>query len=85
MRLRDHGVSVRYLDREAVILDLDTSKYLTVNATGAVILRALAQGADPAEMAAAVLERFDTDRATAESDVRTFLKSMEQLGLIESD
>jgi hypothetical protein len=83
MRLRDSGVSVRYLDREAVILDLDTSKYLTVNATGAVILRALALGAETTEMVAAVIERFDIDRSTAESDVRAFLESLQELGLID--
>lgn len=83
MRLRTSGVSIRYLDREAVILDLDTSKYLSINATGAVILKALTVGAEPDEMVAAVVERFDIDRTAAESDVRTFLDTLRQLGLIE--
>lgn len=83
MRLRQRQVSMRELDGETVVLDLLTSRYLAVNAPGTVLLDRLDQDRTEEELVQALLAEFDVDDATARADVRGFVESLRQLGLLD--
>lgn len=67
-------------DGTAVLLDLDGHQVLSLNTTGALIVRELYAGAANAhDLAAHVMKAFDIDQATAERDVAEFLTQLRAL------
>jgi hypothetical protein len=83
LRLRGKGVTWLEIDGEIVALDAETSKYLSANASGAVLWQALAEGATRDELAAALTAVFDVDERTALADVNGFVAELEARQLIE--
>jgi Coenzyme PQQ synthesis protein D (PqqD) len=69
LRLRSDRISWREIDDEVVAVDVATSTYVSANASGKVLWRALADGATHDELVAALTTEFgiDRDRAAAES------------------
>lgn len=83
LRLRDDAVSWAPTDDDAiVVLDLRTSKYLSLNASGSVLWQRLADGADEAQLRGALVERFELDEPTATRDVGAFLSTLRERDLI---
>lgn len=82
-RLRPGAVSWREADGEVIALDLTTSDYLGVNASGKVLWTRLADGATSGELATALVAEFGVDRARAEADVAAFLDDARTRGLLE--
>ncbi|MGI8792291.1 MAG: PqqD family protein [Acidimicrobiales bacterium] len=66
----------RLVDDEVIALDLRTSGYIALNATGAVLWQALADGATTNSLVTALTDAFTVDAATAAADVDTFLAEM---------
>ena len=83
LRLRHKGVTWLEIDGEIVALDAETSKYLSANASGAVLWQALAEGATRDELAEALRSTFDIDERTALVDVDGFVAELEARHLIE--
>jgi hypothetical protein len=83
VKLREGAVSWREVDGEAILLDLETSAYLGVNATGTVLWPLLDTGTTPAAMAAALVERFEVEPDVAREDVGAFLEQARRLRLLE--
>lgn len=83
MRLRRDGVSARELDGELVMLDLRGNRYLTVSASGTLLLQRLEEGAGRDELVAALTERYGIDAATAGADVDAFLGQLRAEHLLE--
>jgi len=81
-RLRKNGVSWRELDGQIVVLDLESSKYVTVSGAGAVIWEHLVPGASIDEIVDALVEVFDIDQATARADTEAFLEDLRQRNLL---
>ena len=81
-RLRKNGVSWRELDGQIIVLDLENSKYVTVNGAGAVIWERLVAGASVDELVEELVESFDIDDATARSDTEAFLDDLRQRNLL---
>jgi hypothetical protein len=81
-RLRKNGVSWRELDGQIIVLDLESSKYVTVNGAGAVIWERLVAGASVDELVEELVESFDIDDATARSDTEAFLDDLRQRNLL---
>jgi hypothetical protein len=81
-RLRKNGVSWRELDGQIVVLDLESSKYVTVSGAGAVIWERLVPGTTVDEIVSALVEVFDIDEATARADTESFLEDLRQRNLL---
>src|SRR5262249_42545890 len=85
-RLRLRADRVKWLegDGEVVALDEQTFVYLNANATASVLWTSLAAGATREELVERLVDGFDVDRATAETDVDAFVSDLEARGLLES-
>lgn len=74
----------REFDGELVILDLKSSTYLTTNASGAVLMKALSEDQTDAQLADTLIETFGISPEQAEQDVSTFINELSKGGLLES-
>ncbi len=82
MRVRSDDVMWREVDDEVVILDLKTSTYLSTNKTGAYLWKLLQEDRDTNELEIALADTYRVDRATAQSDVGTFLDMLRSKELL---
>lgn len=82
LTVRQDDLSWRRVDDEVVVLDLRSSRYLSLNGSGALLWEALAEGADEDQLAAALVDEYDIDRARAEQDARAFLDDCLERGII---
>jgi hypothetical protein len=82
LRLRP-DVEWRDIDGEVVVLDLDTSEYLAVNHSGAVLWPLVAAGATEGDLAEALRAHYDVDGGRARADVSEFVVRLRALGLVE--
>lgn len=83
MKLRGSEVSVREIDGEMVLLDLRTSKYLTANRVGTILLRLLAEERTTDDLVDALVAEFEVPRETALADVDAFVSELSTRGLLE--
>jgi hypothetical protein len=65
-----------------VVLDLDSSQYLTVRGSGVYLFELLGVERDRDELVAALLARFEVDEGTARDDVDRFLADLAEAGLL---
>lgn len=82
LTVRPEDLSWRRVDDEVVVLDLRSSRYLSLNGSGALLWEALADGADEDALAAALVAEFGIDRARAEQDTRAFLNDCVERGIV---
>jgi hypothetical protein len=82
LRLRDEGLNWREVDGEVVVLDVQRSHYLNLNATGCVLWLMLADGATERQLVDKLMEEFDVTQATAQADVEAFLSSCRENDLL---
>jgi hypothetical protein len=80
--LRADGLAAQHLDDEVVVLDLVTSSYLLLNATGATLWPVLQSGATLARLVEVLVAEFEIAGDIAERDVTAFLAELERLGLV---
>ncbi|HWU11151.1 MAG TPA: PqqD family protein [Streptomyces sp.] len=83
MRLRAEGLSARELSGEIILLDLRSSRYLSVSGVGVDIVNLLSVDRTEEELIAAVLEQYEVDEATVRRDALTFLGQLRDAGLLE--
>lgn len=84
MKLRANDLTWREIDGDLVILDLQSSTYLTTNASGTVLMKQLTEDRTNAELVQAMVDAFGISESQAEEDVRTFLDALDRSGLLES-
>jgi hypothetical protein len=82
IRLREEIVW-REIDDEVVVLDLEGSAYFTVSRSGRTLWPLVVGGTSVEELAGQLVEQFSLEREVAERDVRSFLDSLLQEGLLE--
>lgn len=82
LQIRRDGLSWREIEGEVVVLDLQSSNYLSLNATGSVLWQMLEGGATTEQLATALAEEFAIDRATAAADVEGFVATCREQGLL---
>lgn len=70
------------LDDELVLLHQATREMFTLNATGRLIWREIENGRPVESIIEAVTAAFETDTATAESDVAALMTTLARAGLI---
>lgn len=82
MRLRDSGLSSRTVGGEVVVLDIESSRYLTISGSGVLLFELLREEHDRDELVAAVLATFEVDEDTACRDVDAFIADLSDAGLL---
>ncbi len=75
-------VVARMVGDEAILLDLTTGTYFTLNPVGAVIWRALEAGDSVDAIVATVLAEFDADEPVVREDIRLLLDDLVDKGLV---
>jgi len=83
LRLRDGGVDWKVIEGETVVLDLEGSRYFSINATGTLLWPLLAEGATRTQLVDAVTARWDVDADAARRDVDAFCVELDAAGLLE--
>lgn len=68
---------------EMVILHLDNGNYYGLDSVGSLLWEGLLEGQTPNDIGAVILEKYDIDRDTVESDLRRFLTELTEHGLVE--
>jgi hypothetical protein len=81
-RLHDR-VSVTSTEYGLVLLDEDAGEYWNLNASGALVVRAVLAGATADEAARALAEEHPVDLQTARTDVHELLSQLRDAGLID--
>lgn len=83
-RLRVDRVAWAELDGDVVALDLETSAYFTLNASGSLLLRRLELGATLEDLAGELVAHFAVDMATARRDAAAFLAALDARQLLQA-
>ncbi len=69
-------------DGNIVVLDLRTSRYLSLNRSGATLWTRLADGASATELVEQLISRYGLATARAEQDVTAFLDALRSRDLL---
>jgi hypothetical protein len=76
------AVNATLLDRETVLLNLESGVYFTLNAAGTVVWELLAAGRTLEEVLSALCARYDISEETARADLTALLAQLCQEGLV---
>lgn len=86
MKLKE-GFILREIAGETVVIPsgdaLNLNMMITLNETGALLWRKLAEGADEDELCKALLAEYEVDEATASAHVSSFVKKLEENGFLD--
>jgi len=82
--LRVNDLTWRLVDREIVLLDFRTSKYFSINSSGAVLWKLLSQGTDRDRLSDELCQAYGLDTRQARRDVNQFMGQLHSHGLIET-
>lgn len=85
MRLREDGVTWQEIDGELVILDLDSSTYLTTNASGAFTAKLLQEDRTADDLADALVAEYAIPAHVARRDAGAFVDALRDRGLLVED
>jgi hypothetical protein len=83
LKLREGGVAWQEVDGETVLLDLEHSRYLGVNAAGTLLWRALAAGTTHDELVAQLKQEFGISEVQACGDVDSFIADCADRNLLQ--
>jgi len=84
LRLKPNpDVAWRRVEREAVLVNLKTSRIYTLNPTGARLWELLGEGRDATDIEATLLGEFDVAAAELRCEVDRLLGELAEAGLIE--
>ncbi len=82
LKLRDDGVAWTDVDGEIIALDETSAQYLSANAAGGLLWRALAAGATRDELAARLATEYGLTSERATADTEAFLEALKERGLL---
>ena len=82
LRVREPDVAAKVIDGEAVIINLASGMYYSLNGSGSVVWELLSQHRSLAETAEAVGKRFNVPYETALVDIRAFCAELVKESLI---
>jgi hypothetical protein len=84
MKLRTEGLTWQEIDGELVILDLQSSTYLTTNAAGAILAKELTEERTLSDLSARLVAEFGIDEQTASQDAAAFVDQLTSKNLLEA-
>jgi coenzyme PQQ synthesis protein D (PqqD) len=79
---RKEDLICREVDGSIVGLDLRTSRYFSLNATGTFLWRQLENGAEVDDLVSALAAEHSLDRSAAANDVDVFVTSLREQDLL---
>ncbi len=79
------AVHTRTFDGELVILDLAHGEYFALDPVGSRLWVALEQGKSIEQVAAEIVQEYDTSLETATADLRALLDDLVQRGLLVAE
>lgn len=86
MKLKN-GFVLRSVAGETVVVptgnELDLNMMITLNKTGKLLWQTLENGAEEADLVAALLSEYDVDEPTAKKHVDAFIKKLNDYGFIK--
>jgi hypothetical protein len=82
MRIRESDLEWREVDGRVLVLDLRTARYLAISPTGRKLWDALVEGATHSELVERLMSAHGLERARAEADVDSFVRQLDERGLI---
>lgn len=82
-RLRADALTWREVDGEIVALELATSTYLAVNASGAFLWPMVVAGVTKQELVERLVQHYEVEPEQAGLDVDAFLAPLRERGLLE--
>ena len=82
-RLRAEDVAWREVEEDAIVLDLHSSEYVSLNDTAAFLWSLLEKGASADELCKGLTDRWGIDAETARTDVNDFLEECQQANFIQ--
>lgn len=85
LRLRSRALEWRLVEGEVIAIDGDTSQYLGVNGSGALLWQRLAEGSTRAGLVELLVSSFALEPEQAEADVDAFVSSLEENRLLQHD
>ena len=71
------------LDGEAVLLSLEKGCYYGLDELGTRIWRLIDENLDPEQVVERIVEEYDVDAEQARGDLDSFIRDLEESGLIE--
>lgn len=83
-RLRTADLHWQVIDGEVIALEARRSHYLAANAAGAILWRALEEGATRSGLAERLADTYGIERERALTDVDVYLGQLAAQGLLES-
>ncbi|WP_166980294.1 PqqD family protein [Paramicrobacterium fandaimingii] len=85
MKLRTDGVTWQDVDGELVILDMESSVYLTTNVSGALLAKSLREDRTMADLVSALSAEYGIDAMIAERDAQAFVQRLREKKLLLED
>lgn len=85
VQARRDGLAWREVGDEVVILDLESSQYLSLNASGAQLWKLIEQPTTVADLIRALVSEYEIEDEEAERDVFEFLESCRASKLLQPD
>ena len=87
---RDDEFVVRKIGEEYIAVPvgkaaLEFNGLLALNEQGAWLWKQMAAGADGEQLLQGMLEEYDVDRETAESDIKEFVNNLREKGILEQE
>jgi hypothetical protein len=79
---KNPSLSCTELEDGAVLLNLDTKYYYTLNSTGLRIWQIMDESKDPLEIAQRLATEYEVDEEKAKASVVKLMEELEQEGLI---
>lgn len=84
LRARTADVAWKQIDDEVVILDLRTSRYLSLNRSGALVWSGLVAGATREQLVAALVRGYDIAPEVATADLERLLAQLAERELLSA-
>ena len=82
-KAKDNVISTE-MDGETVLMDVDRGVYYSFNEVGSLIWTRLGKATESFnELCQAILDEYEVDKATCESDLKVILEKMLETGVIE--
>ena len=81
LRIPNHVV-FEILDGQAVLLNLDSGNYHSLNSTATRVWRSIESGMNTDNIEASIADEFDVDPAVVQQDVRSVIDELIERGLL---
>jgi hypothetical protein len=79
---REEDVASKVIDGEAIIINVASGTYYSLDDAGALVWQAIQEGRPLGDAIAVVVDRYDVPRARAEADVQSLVAELLREGLV---